>query len=92
MLGIEIRTETVSHAYHRVFEELKEAEVIALGPGATKRDIDRYNRLYGQIRRRHSDGTVGHLHLEREIVVFGGITTLPAPSKKVPLRLKYKST
>jgi hypothetical protein len=88
MAMLEIRTESTLHAYNRVSQELREVEVIALGPDATKRDIDKYNDLHGQVRRRHPDGTIGHLHRNREIVVFDGRITLLAPPKKIPFRLK----
>jgi len=85
---IEIKTETLKHAFLRVSSELSQVEPIALGPNASVKDIEKYNNLHGQIKRRHRDGTIGHIHLKREVKIFDSKLILPAPSKKIPFRIK----
>lgn len=85
---LKIRTENAQAAYNRICGELREVSDRALGPNATRKDIDLYNNLHGQVKRRHPDGTIGHLHLKREVLLFDERIVLEAPSKKVPFRLK----
>ncbi len=89
-MRLEIKIEDPQLAFNRVSQELREVGDIALGSGANSGDIKRYNQLHEQVRRKHPDGTIGHLGLKREIVIFTGEHELSfaIPSKKIPFRLK----
>ncbi len=90
MSFIETRTENPQHALRRVSHKFAEVEQRALGPYSTANDIKEYNNLHGQVRRRHPGGIIGHLELQRDILIFGRRLRISAPPKKIPYRLKPK--
>lgn len=85
---LRIRREDPQAAYNRACKRLSVVAEMALGAGATRGNIREYNSLHGQVRRRHPDGTIGHLHLKQEILLFDARIVIPAPDKKIPFRLK----
>jgi len=59
------KIENPTAAFNRATNELIEVGRVALGPKATEGDVNRYNNLHAQVRFRHRDGSIGHLHLKR---------------------------